>query len=376
MQNNQLKIQPEIPVKYGSIDYWLLSLFLILLCIGLLAVLSASGPYCQRHFQGNTYHLFYRQLISMAAGGVCVAVLCLVPRKFINNLHYWAIAVTFILLILCLLIGPRINGARRWLDLHFIMLQPMEFARISLVLYMAYFLGSKQMMLRQFSKGAAPPIIISLLFIGLLMCQPDLGGSILLALILFFMLLVGGIPGRHLGFMLLFFASGAICFIIIEPYRLARVLAVLHPFEDMRGGGWQLVQSLLALGSGGFFGVGLGASIQKTGPLPEAHNDFIMAVIGEEIGFVGIAAIMIIFGLFFMRCYHIVLRQKVLRDKLCAFGLTVAIAQSVLLNMAVVLGMVPPKGIAMPFISYGGSSLLANMICAGLLLNYSRTSQE
>ncbi|MBP3731173.1 MAG: putative lipid II flippase FtsW [Mailhella sp.] len=359
----------------GPIDYWLLALLLIILCIGLLAVLSASGPVSQREFK-NSYHFFYHQLFTMGLGGVLIIILCLIPRKIINNSHYWAIAASIILLLLCILIGPKINGSRRWINLHYVMLQPMEFARIALVLYLAYFLGSKQAIVKFVWRGIFPPLIISGMLIGLIMLQPDLGGAILLALICFFMLLAGGSKIRHLIGVLLPLAILVGIAIIVSPYRIARVFAFLHPFDDMRGNGWQLVQSLLALGSGGMFGVGLGGSIQKTGPLPEAHNDFIMSIVGEEIGFAGIVVIMILFALFFYRCYRVVLGQKSLRDRLCAFGLTLAMAQSFLLNLAVILGAVPPKGIAMPFISYGGSSLLANMICAGLLLHYSRTSRE
>ncbi len=375
MQNNHLNMHEE-PASLGSIDIGLLCLLLTLLCLGLLAVLSASGPYSQKHFHGDSYHLFYRQLIYMAIGGVCIIFFSLVPRKFINGLHYWAIGIIFILLLLCLIIGPKINGSHRWIDFHFIMLQPMEFARIAVVLYIAYYLGNKQKTKNQFMMGVAPPLIVTGTFIILLLLQPDLGGAVLLAMILVFMLSVGGIPFKHIGFVLCPIIIGGVFLIFSAPYRLARWLAFLHPFEDFKGIGWQLSQSLLALGSGGFFGVGIGGSIQKNGFLPEAHNDFIMAVVGEEIGFIGLTFIMAVFALFFIRCYHIIMKQKVLRDKLCAFGLTIAIAQSVILSMAVVLGMVPPKGIAMPFFSYGGSSLLANMICAGLLLNYSRTIQE
>ncbi|MBR6673756.1 MAG: FtsW/RodA/SpoVE family cell cycle protein, partial [Mailhella sp.] len=162
----------------------------------------------------------------------------------------------------------------------------------------------------------------------------------------------------------------------VEPYRLARFISFLDPFADRQGGGYQVVQGLLAMGTGGIFGVGLGGSVQKISHLPEAHNDFIMAVIGEETGFVGITFVICLFVAFFWRCYKVALGQPVLRDKLTAYGLTVAMALSFTMNFAVILSLMPPKGVAMPFISYGGSSLLSNMICAGLLLHYSRTARE
>lgn len=366
---------PEQVIPPGPVDWWLLALLLLLLCVGLVAVLSASGPISQRTY-GESYHFFHRQLQTMLLGGVLVALICWLPRSFINRLHYWGIGVMLVLLVLCLLIGPKINGAQRWLDLHFMMVQPMEFARIALVLYLAYFMSSKQAMIREFSRGLLPPTLITLLMCLLLVLQPDLGGTIIMLAILFFMCLGGGTRGWYLVMVLILAAVLVVALIIVEPYRWARLTAYLEPFANAQGSGYQIVQSLLALGSGGIFGVGLGGSIQKTVYLPEAHNDFIMSVVGEETGFVGITVVMVLFALFFYRCYRVVLGQRNLRDRLTAYGLTLIIALSFLLNMAVILGNVPPKGIAMPFISYGGSSLLANMICAGLLLNYSRTARE
>ncbi len=362
-------------IQLGSIDWWLLAIFLLLLSVGLLAVLSASGPQSQRLF-GESYHFFQRQLQTMALGGAAVAFLCWVPRGFINRLHYWGIGIILLLLALTLIAGPRINGAKRWIDLHFMMLQPMEFARIALVLYLGYFLSSKQSMVKTFTRGLLPPTFITGAICALLMLQPDLGGTIIMLALLFFMCLGGGTRGWYLVMVLVAAAVLVVLLIIIEPYRWARFTAYLEPFANARGSGYQIVQSLLALGSGGIFGVGLGASIQKTRYLPEPHNDYIMAVVGEEAGFVGMTVVMALFVLFFWRCYKVALGQKDLRDKLTAYGLTLVIALSFTISMAVILGLVPPKGIAMPFISYGGSSLLANMICAGLLLHYSRTSRE
>lgn len=365
----------EQPIVYGPVDWWLLALFLLLLCVGLVAVLSASGPISQRTY-GESYHFFHRQLQSMIAGGILVAVICWMPRSFINKTHYWGIGIVFVLLVLCLLIGPKINGSRRWIDFHFMMLQPMEFARIALVMYLAYFMSSKQSMILEFSRGLLPPTLITVFLCVLLLLQPDLGGTAIMVFLLLAMCLVGGTNGYYLIFAFILAAIATVFLIIIEPYRWARFTAYLDPFANAQGSGYQLVQSLLALGSGGILGVGIGGSIQKTVYLPEAHNDFIMSIIGEETGFFGITVVMILFALFFYRCYRVALGQKNLRDRLSAYGLTLVIALSFLLNLAVILGKVPPKGIAMPFISYGGSSLLSNMICAGLLLNYSRTMRE
>ncbi|MBQ3893241.1 MAG: putative lipid II flippase FtsW [Desulfovibrio sp.] len=373
-QANPLPMTDQSETK-GSIDIYLLSALLIILCIGLVAVLSASGYASHRQFH-YSYHFFNRQLLAMGMGAVAIFGLCVIPRSFINSIHYWAIGLSFVSLLACLLMGLTSHGAQRWIDFGIIKLQPMEFARISLVLYLSYFLGNKQNFTGDFMRGVTPPLLVTALLVTPIVLQPDLGGAILLASICVLMLLVGGSRIKHVLYIIAPIIGLIVLGVLFSPYRLNRYLAFLHPFDDMRGIGWQIVQSLFAFGSGGMFGVGVGNSIQKTGPLPEAHNDFIMAVVGEETGFIGIAFIMILFAFFFYRCYLVIMGQENRRDRLCAFGITIAIAQSFLFNLAVVLGSVPPKGVAMPFISYGGSSLLSNMICAGLILHYSRTARN
>ena len=359
----------------GPIDIYLLSALLIILCIGLVSVLSASGYTSHKQFH-YSYHFFNRQLLAMGIGAVFIFGLCIIPRSFINSIHYWVIALCFVGLMACLSIGLTSHGAQRWIPIGPLKIQPMEFSRIALVLYLAYFLGNKQNFKEDFVRGVFPPLIFTALLVGPIVFQPDLGGAILLASICVLMLLVGGSRIKHMLYIIAPIIGCIVLLILISPYRLNRIMAFRHPFEDMQGIGWQLVQSLFAFGSGGMFGVGVGNSIQKTGPLPEAHNDFIMAVVGEETGFIGIAFIMILFAFFFYRCYLVIMGQENLRDRLCAFGCTIALAQSFLFNLAVVLGSVPPKGVAMPFISYGGSSLLSNMIFAGLILHYSRTARN
>ena len=208
----------------------------------------------------------------------------------------------------------------------------------------------------------------------LLLLQPDFGSSVVLASLLFFMCVAGGTRFIYLFFAMALVVAGAMALAIASPYRLRRLLAFLDPFADPSNTGYHLVQSLLAFGSGGFFGVGVGASKQKMFYLPEAHNDFIMAVMGEELGFVGVSVIMLLFTMLFWRCYRIIMGQKELRDRFTAFGITVIIAMGCLMNLAVVMGVAPPKGVPMPLVSYGGSNLLATLICVGLLLNFSRTA--
>lgn len=373
---NTLRTPARAPEAPGPMDWWLAAVVLTLLCIGLLMVLSTSGVIGER-LAGDKYLFFKRQLVFTAIGSVALIIAARLPRRFIDSLAYPSLFLAFILLLACITpFGLRVNGASRWIPVGSFSLQPMEFARIALVLYLAYFMSTKQELVKTFFKGVVPPFAVTGVICCLLLLQPDFGGAMVMITLLFFMCLVGGTRFLYLFLTICLGLGSAAMLVMVSPYRMRRLLAFLDPFKDALDTGYQLVQSLYALGSGGLFGLGMGNSMQKMLYLPEAHNDFIMAVVGEELGFVGITLIMLLFAMLFARCYRIIMGQSVLRDRLTAFGITLVIALGAVLNLAVVLGMAPPKGVAMPFLSYGGSSLIASMICVGLLLNYSRTSRE
>lgn len=357
----------------GPFDWWLFTIMVCLLAIGLVMVLSASGIVAEK-MNGDKYFFFKRQLIFAAAGGIALWVAALMPRDWLYKIQYPALIIALILLLITLSpLAPRINGAKRWLPLGPISIQPMEFVKIALAFYLAYFMSSKQALIKTFSRGVIPPFAVTGLFCFLLLLQPDFGSAVVLAGILFFMCVAGGTRFVYLFIAVGMALSGALALAIASPYRLRRLTAFLDPFQDAQNTGYQLVQSLYAIGSGSFFGVGVGASKQKMFYLPEAHNDFIMAVLGEEMGFLGISIVMILFALFFWRCYRIVLGQKNLRDRFTAFGISLILGMGAVMNLAVVMGVAPPKGVPMPLMSYGGSNLLATMLCVGLLMNYSRT---
>lgn len=376
LRNSKAPLAPKPTTLLGMVDWWMVAIVLTLLCIGLLMVLSSSGVVAER-LSGDRYLFFKKQLVFTGIGGVAVIVLTLLPRRVINSFAYPSLFLAFILLLLCVSpFGTKVNGAQRWISLGGFSLQPMEFARIALVLYLAYFMSTKQEMMRTFTRGVIPPFAITGVLCCLLLLQPDFGGAVVMAALLFFMCLVGGTRFIYLFIAIALFLMVAGLLVMYSPYRLSRLLAFLDPFKDALDSGYQLVQSLYALGSGGLFGVGMGNGMQKMLYLPEAHNDFIMAVVGEELGFLGITLIMLLFSMFFARCFRVVMAQNDLRDKFSAFGLTLVIALGTVLNLAVVLGMAPPKGVSMPFLSYGGSSLLASLACVGLLLNYSRSARD
>jgi cell division protein FtsW len=363
--------------RLGQPDWWLLAITLVLVVLGLMMVFSASGIYAER-VKADTYYFFKRQMLYALAGGIGMTLLAAMPRSMLNNLHYPALLASLVLLTLCVVGGPwaiKAKGAHRWLGFGSFRVQPMEFAKIALVLYLAYFMSAKQAIIKTFSKGVIPPFVITGIMCFLLLRQPDYGGAALMTLLLFFMCFVGGTRQIYLIVSAAIASGGAWLLMVAEPYRFRRFVAFLDPFSMAGNEGYHLVQSFYAFGSGGLTGLGLGASRQKLFYLPESHTDFIMAVMGEEAGFIGISLFFVLIGCFFWRGMFIALNQQHLRERLTSFGILLILAISCLLNLAVVMGVVPPKGVPMPFLSYGGSSMTASLLCAGLLLNLSRSGK-
>jgi len=361
---------------YGKIDHWLLMVTMLLGGFGLIMVLSSSGIMAERVYD-DKYFFFKRQLMFTGAGLIAMLTCMQIPRKLLYGLTYFWVALAVVLLGLCITpLGINVNGASRWLNLGPVNLQPLEYAKVALILYLAYFFAKKQDLVQTFSVGFLPPFIVTGFLCGLLLLQPDFGGAVVLSGLLFFMCMVGGTRISYLLLSLIFAGGAGWLLITSSPYRLKRWTAFLDPFASAQNEGYQLVQSLYAFGSGRIFGTGIGAGKQKLFFLPEAHNDFIMAVVGEELGFVGMSFFFLCIGFFLWRAFRVALKQEDLQDRFTAFGITCILALGMILNLAVVLGTVPPKGVAMPFISYGGSSLTVSFVCAGILLNLSRTAKS
>jgi cell division protein FtsW len=359
------------------VDFWLLAAVLLLTGVGLTMVMSASGVMAER-FYGDSAHFFRRQALFAVVGLLCMGGLAAMPRQWLFASRYLLLCGAVVLLGLTLA-GPlssEVNGASRWLRLGPVSLQPMEFAKPVLVVYLAWFFSAKQELVKRFSVGVIPPFAVTGLFCLLLLAQPDFGGAAMLTMLLFLMCLAGGVRFVYVLASMALAAGAGWLLIVQSAYRSRRMLAFLDPFKDALDTGYQLVQSLYALGSGGFWGVGLGAGRQKLFFLPEAHNDFIMAVLGEELGFLGVSLVFMLLGLLLWRAFAVSLAQQGLRDRLLGYGLTLILGLGALLNLAVVLGTAPPKGVPMPFLSYGGSSMLASFVCAGLLLNLSRRQED
>ena len=360
-------------MRNQSIDWYLLGAVLVLSALGLVMLFSASSIMAEK-FWGDKFYFFKRQVVFTLAGLIVLVGTIKMPRQFFYRLKYVWLFLVFILLCLTILtpLGYGAGGARRWLKLGPLTIQTLELAKVALVFYLAYFFSHKQEKVKTFSVGFLPPTLITALMCGLLMKQPDFGGASYLVLILFFMSLVGGTR-------LIYLISAAglgigmgVSLILNSPYRLRRWLAFLDPFKNAHDSGYQLVQSLFGFGSGGFWGLGLGEGRQKLLFLPEAHNDFILAVLGEELGFVGVSLVFILVGIIIWRIVKIACSQEEMEDRFAAFGMGLILILGALLNIAVVLGTVPPKGVPMPFVSYGGSNLLVSFFCVGFLLNVSR----
>ena len=362
--------------KYSNVDFPLLIITLILILIGLIMIMSASGVRAYNQF-GNAHYFFTRQLLFALAG----LVIMFIASKLNYNIYYkhskLILVLGFLLLTLVLIpgIGRTSGGATRWISLRLFDFQPSEAIKLALIIYISSFVSRKSARIHDFKKGIFPVVLIIGLSAILIMQQPDMGTAVNIIGFSFIILLVGGMRFKHLfglsipGVLLMgYYVSSA-------PYRLNRVQTFLNPWEDPRGSGYHIIQSLLALGSGGLTGVGPGNSRQKFLYLPEPGTDFIFAILGEEFGFIGAGFVILLFGLFAYRGVLIALNAKDLFGSLLAIGITSMIIIQVLINIGAVTSLLPVTGITLPFISYGGSSLLISLYAVGILLNISRHSQ-
>jgi len=283
-----------------------------------------------------------------------------------------------VLMVLVLIphVGASVSGARRWFKLFGFSLQPSEFLKLALIFYLADFLDRRRETLADLRHTVVPAVVVLGLCSGLVFLQPDLGTAVTLALVALLLFFAAGFRIAHLTLLVLSALPVLAYAMLSKPYRRKRILAFIDPWNDPRGVGFQIIQSFLALGSGGLFGVGLGRSQQKLFFLPESHTDFIFAIIGEELGFVGAAAVLLLFAVFIFSGMVIVFRSKDLFTQLVSLGLVCLIGLEVVINIGVSTGALPTKGLSLPFISYGGSALIANMVVLGLLWNISRQALE
>lgn len=349
-----------------------LSAFL-LSAFGLLMIYSSSHIWSEYKFN-DPYYYVRHQLIFFFIGLILIYFIRKIDYKLYYKYSNIILLGSFILLVLVLIpgLGQVRNGSRSWFGIGSLGIQPSELSKISLIIFTAKYLSKSEKTIKFFKNGTLPILLIIFLFFGLIMLEPDFGTGMVIVMSLMFMLFISNIKLSFFGIMGTLGLGGIVALIIIAPYRLARILSFLNPWSDPLGSGFQIIQSLYAIGPSGLFGKGLGNSVQKHFYLPEPQTDFIFAIISEEFGFLGIMILSILFLTLFYNTIKISLNQKDLFAKYLSFGLIIEIIFQTILNISVVIGLVPVTGVTLPFISYGGSSLLISMISIGIILNISR----
>ncbi|WP_324670243.1 putative lipid II flippase FtsW [Geochorda subterranea] len=354
-------------------DVVLVLAVMTLVGIGLVMVLSASYTRALSQF-GDPYHFFERQVLYAAAGWILVALLSRIEPDRFKPLAVPLMAISYVLLVVVLLTGPEIGGSRRWITLPLFSFQPSELAKLAAINFTAYWVAQRPGEMGSLVRGSLVPLLAAGLAFGLIMLEPDFGTAAMLLGVVVVQLFAAGMRVAHLAGLMALAVPGLAALIWLEPYRLARLLAFVDPWADPAGRGWSVIQALLALGSGGPFGLGLGQSRQKFAYLPEHHTDFIFAILGEELGWVGAMTVVVLFCVVAWRGYRIALGLRDPYQQVLATGLVVLLVGQALINMGVVSGILPVTGIPLPFLSYGGSSLIGSLTVVGVLLALSRKS--
>ncbi len=365
------KLSPKLQLNWRNIDHIFLLTVIALTAYGLVMVFSASAP-SAFYIHGDSMFFFKNQAIWAVLGFAVMIVVSMIDYKFIKRFIMPIYIVAMILLLAVLFIGQRINGAKRWLDFGFSTIQPSEFAKIAIVMACAWVLSKVKTI---DVKESLPHLIICGMLVGfaaiMLLLQPHFSAILIILLALGIMMIAAGIPMRLFSVIAGIVALIGVIFAIAEPYRLQRLISFTDPFQDKSGDGWQVVQSLYAIGSGGFSGLGLGRSRQKFLYIPEPQNDFIFSIICEELGFLGALAVLVLFALLLYRAVKIALKAPDRYSMLLVFGLISLTIVQVLLNIGVATSSVPPTGIPLPFFSAGGTSFVFQMISMGMILNIS-----
>ncbi|WP_052887397.1 putative lipid II flippase FtsW [Thermogemmatispora carboxidivorans] len=369
------ELEMRLPRVAGRIDHWLLIVVLALLCLGLVMVYSASS-FISASLYGDASYIFQRELLWAVLGVIAMLVTMHIDYRLWRRFSLIGMLAALALLVLVLKFGTSAYGATRWLTFgSFISFQPSELVKLVLALYIADWLARKGNQVRTFLYGLAPFVILVGVVLGLVLLEKDMGTAVIIAVAATAMFFSAG---ANIAQLLLALACGGLVFLTqaFRGYRYFRLLGFLDPFRDVTGINLQLYQSLLALGSGGWFGLGLGASRQKTGYLPLPYIDSIFAIIGEELGFIGCATVMLLFLWLAFRGFRLARRTPDLYGSLLATGITTWIVVQAMINIGSSTASIPYTGVPLPFISFGGSSLVVSMAAVGVLLNISRYVQE
>lgn len=353
-------------------DLVILLVTLVLVVIGTVMIYGSSSIMAMERFN-DEYYFLKKQLVFVVLGLGAMILMSKISYHYLQKVAYLGILASLALLSLLLVpgFGVNVGGATRWLRLGAFSFQVTELVKVALVIFMAHFLTKKVEHIKEFFRVFLVPLTITFAIIGLIMLQPDFGTSVVIIAVMMFMFFLAGcrvVYMTALGFACI---PPCIALIVYKSYRLERLLSFLDPWKDPSNSGFQIIQSFISFGSGGTFGVGIGNSMQKLFYLPEPHTDFILSVIAEEGGFIMVALVIILFTVLVVRGFIISIRSNDLFGTLLAGGLTIVIAMEAFINMACVMGLLPTKGLALPFLSYGGTSLIMSMAVVGILLNVS-----
>lgn len=335
-------------------------------------VYSTSAILAGDRFQ-DPYYFLKRQALYAGMGFILMILMMFFPYEILKRFAYPILVFSIFLLAAVLIpgIGHRAGGSMRWLKIQSFSFQPSELAKLGLIVFLAYFLTKKEEKIRSFSFGFLPTILLSGLIIVLVMKEPDFGAAFFLTAMVFLLLFISGARVIYIAGAFLLTTPVVYYFLTKVGYRYKRLISFIRPWEDPTGSGFQIIQSFLSFGSGGLFGLGLGEGRQKLFFLPAPYTDFIFSVIGEELGLVGAMVVVLLFFILTLRGIHIALSLEDRFGAYLALGITLMIALQAVINMGVVLGLLPTKGLTLPFISYGGTSLVTNLVGVGILLHLS-----
>lgn len=357
-------------------DYFLFILVILIALFGLIMIYSASSVWAEYKFQ-DPFKFVKAQGLFFAVGVFLMLFLSKIDSKFYYKKANFILFGCFLLLVLVLIpgIGTIRNGSRSWFGIGSFGIQPSEFAKIGLIIYVAKYLSNNNKNMRDIKKGVFPIMAVILVFFALIMLEPDFGTAMVIVLTLVVMIFVSGVKLSFFIKIGILGLIGIVALIIVAPYRMARIVSFLNPWTDPLGSGFQIIQSLYAIGPGGLLGQGFMHSRQKHFYLPEPQTDFIFSIISEEFGFLGVLLVTSAFFFLFFRVLNISLKQSDLFSKYLSFGLAFGLIIQASLNLMVVVGIIPVTGVTLPFLSYGGSSLLVSMASIGIILNIARNNK-
>jgi cell division protein FtsW len=356
-------------------DFPILLVTLILMGLGIVMVYSASAILAADRFKDSLYFL-KKQALFATLGVLLMFVAMHVDYHVWQKMAYPILGVSFLLLSLVLIAGTRAGGSTRWLYIGSLSVQPSEFSKLALIIFLAYFLTKKGERIRTFQFGFLPAVLISGTMILLVVYQPDFGVALFLGTLLMLMLFVGGTRLSYIVTMALLTTPAVYYLIVKVPYRMHRILSYLDPWKDPQGTSFQIVQSFMAFGTGGILGSGLGQGKQKLFFLPAPHTDFIFSVVGEEMGLIGATMVLGLYLVFTVRGISVSLSAPDDFGMFLGMGVTTLISLQAIINTAVVLGLLPTKGLTLPLISYGGTSLVVCLVAVGVLLNISSHARD